>query len=187
MKENGFTLKQARSRQYPTETIMDADVIVHLANTPIQAESLLHSLEEGAGGIGLHVNADKMEYMYFNPKVDITTLNGGSLKSMGKFTYLRSSISSTGNETKMQLAKAWTAVDRLSIIWKSNLSDKIKCHFFQAAVVSILLYGCTTMLDSQCFGQYVLWPSWGIFCQTWEPTWNFEPLRALILLNRYKC
>ena len=28
--------------------------------------------------------------------------------------------------------------------WKSDLTDKMKCSFFQAAVVSILLYGCTT-------------------------------------------
>ena len=33
---------------------------------------------------------------------------------------------------------------KLSIIWKSNLTDKMKRSFFQAAVVSILLYGCTT-------------------------------------------
>ena len=35
-------------------------------------------------------------------------------------------------------------VYRLSIIWKSDLTEKMKCRFFQAAVVSILLYGCTT-------------------------------------------
>ena len=35
-------------------------------------------------------------------------------------------------------------IDRLSIIWKSDLTDKMKRSFFQAAVVSILLYGCTT-------------------------------------------
>ena len=40
----------------------------------------------------------------------------------------------------MRQAKAWT----LSIIWKSDVSDKIKRNFFQAAVVSILLDGCTT-------------------------------------------
>ena len=40
--------------------------------------------------------------------------------------------------------KAWTAIDSLLIIWKSDLTDKMKCSFFQAAVVSILLYGCTT-------------------------------------------
>ena len=32
----------------------------------------------------------------------------------------------------------------LSTIWKSDLTDKIKRSFFQAAVTSILLYGCTT-------------------------------------------
>ena len=35
-------------------------------------------------------------------------------------------------------------VYRLSIIWKSDLTDKMKRSFFQAAVISILLYGCTT-------------------------------------------
>ena len=45
-----------------------------------------------------------------------------------------------------QLTKAWTAINRLSIIWKSDLTDKIKRSFFQAAVVSILLYGCTTWM-----------------------------------------
>ena len=45
---------------------------------------------------------------------------------------------------RKRLTKAWTAIDRLSIIWKSDLTDKMKRSFFQAAVVSILLYGCTT-------------------------------------------
>ena len=44
----------------------------------------------------------------------------------------------------MGLTKAWTAINRLSIIWKSDLTDKMKHSFFQAAVTSILLYGCTT-------------------------------------------
>ena len=47
---------------------------------------------------------------------------------------------------KLQISniKTWTAIDRLSIIWKSDLTDKMKRSFFQAVVVSILLYGCTT-------------------------------------------
>ena len=44
----------------------------------------------------------------------------------------------------MRLTKAWTASDKLSIILKSELTDKMKRSFFQAAVLSILLYGCTT-------------------------------------------
>ena len=36
------------------------------------------------------------------------------------------------------------AIDRLLVIWKSDLTNEMKRSFFQAAVVSILLYGCTT-------------------------------------------
>ena len=45
LKENGFTVKKARSRRYPAETITDADNagdIALFANTLIQAKSLLH-------------------------------------------------------------------------------------------------------------------------------------------------
>ena len=115
-----------------------------LANTPNQAETLLHSLERAAAGIGLHVNAHKTEFMCFNQKGDISTLDGTSLRLVDKFTYLGSSISSTEKDIDTRLTKAWAAIDRLSIIWKSNLTDKMKRSFFQAAVVSILLYGCTT-------------------------------------------
>ena len=49
--KNGFTLKKkkAESRWYSAQTITDADYaddIVLLADTPTQAESLLHSLEQ---------------------------------------------------------------------------------------------------------------------------------------------
>ena len=75
---------------------------------------------------------------------DITTLDGTPLKLVDKFTYPGSSVSSTEKDIDMQLTKAWTAIDRLLIIWKSDLTDKMKRSFFQAAVISILLYGCTT-------------------------------------------
>ena len=70
--------------------------------------------------------------------------DGTSLKLVDKFTYLESSVSSTEKDIDTRLTKARTTIDRLSIIWKSDLTDKIKRSFFQAAVVSILLYGCTT-------------------------------------------
>ena len=63
---------------------------------------------------------------------------------MDKFNYLGSSVSSTETDINTWLAKAWTAIDRLSVIWKSDLADQMKHRFFQAAVVSMLLYGCTT-------------------------------------------
>ena len=44
-------------------------------------------------------------------------------------------------------------------LWKSDLTDKMKCSFFQAAVVSILLYGYTTWtrtkrLEKKLHGNY---------------------------------
>ena len=144
IKENGFELTKKRSRRYPAKTITDADYtddIALLANAPAQAETLLHSLERTAAGIGL--NANKTEYMCFNQTGDISTLNGSSLKLI-KFTYLGSSDSSTETEIDIRLTKAWTAIDRLSVIWKSDWTDKRKRSFFQAALVSIQLYRCTT-------------------------------------------
>ena len=136
MKENGFKLAKERSRRYPTQTITDADYVddtVLLANIPAQEETLLHSLEWAAGVIGLHVNADKMEYMCFNQRGNITTLKSGPLKLVDKFTYLGSSVSSTEKDINMRLAKAWTAINRLSIIWKSDVTYKVKCSFFPSS------------------------------------------------------
>ena len=74
-------------------------------------------------------------------------------------TYLGSSVSSTEKDIDTRLTKAWTAIDRLSIIWKSDLTDKMKRSFFQ--VVSILLYGCTTWtltkrLEKKLDGNYAM-------------------------------
>ena len=83
IKENGFKLTMERSRRYPAKTITDADYvndIALLANAPALAETLLHSLERAAAGIGLHVNAHKTEYMCFHLTGDLSTLNGSSLK-----------------------------------------------------------------------------------------------------------
>ena len=147
IKENCFELTKKRSRRYPAKTITDADYandMALLANKLNQAEILPHSLERAASGSGLHVNAHKTKYLCYNQTGDISTWDGTSLKLVDTFTYLGSSVSSTEKDIDTRLTKAWTAIDKLSIIWKSDLTDKMKHSFFQAAVVSILLYGCTT-------------------------------------------
>ena len=104
MKGNSFKLTKERSRRYPAQTITDADYandIALLANTPTQVETLLHSLERAVTGIGFHVNADKTEYMSFNQRGNISTLNSTSLKLVDKFTNLGSSISSTETDINM--------------------------------------------------------------------------------------
>ena len=66
------------------EVTGNADNIVILANISNQAETLLHSLEQAAASIGLHVNAHKTKYMCFNQTGDISTLDGSSLKLVDK-------------------------------------------------------------------------------------------------------
>ena len=53
MKDNSFKLAKERSRRCPAQTITYADYAgdrALLANTPVQDETLLHSLERAAGG-----------------------------------------------------------------------------------------------------------------------------------------
>ena len=123
MKDNGIKLTKERSRRHPAPTITDADDgddIALLANTLAQAKNLLHSMERATASIGLHVNAEKTEYMCFNQRGDISTHNGSSLKLVDKITYLWSSVSSTETDINTRLAKAW----------KSDLTDKMKRSFF---------------------------------------------------------
>ena len=90
------------------------------------------------------MNTHKTDYMCYNQTGDISKQDGTPHKLVDKFTYLGNSVSSTEKDIDTRLTKAWTAIDRLSIIWKSDLTEKMKRSFFQAVVVSILLYGCTT-------------------------------------------
>ena len=67
--------------------------------------------------------------MCFNQTGDISRRNGSSLKLVDKFTYLGNSVSSTKTDINTRLAKSWTAISRLSVIWKSDLTDKMKQFF----------------------------------------------------------
>ena len=142
MKENGFKWKKSRSKQYSKETIIDADYVDDL-NTPAQVKSLLPSLEQATRGIGLYENSDKTRFMCFNKDGAISSLNGKPLKFVDQFIYLSSNISSTESNVNICIGKVRTAIDRLLIIWKSDLSDKIKLEFFQTVAMSVQLYGST--------------------------------------------
>ena len=89
------------------------------------------------------------ELNIFNQRGDISALNGGSLKLVDKSAYHQINVSSTKNDINKRLAKAWSAINWLSVIWRTELNDKIIRSFFQAAVASILLYGCTTWMQSK--------------------------------------
>ena len=118
-------------------------------------------------------------------------LEGTPLKLVDKFTYLGSSISSTKKDIDTRLTKAWTAINRLSIIWKSDLTDKMKRSIFQAAVVSILLYGCTTRtltkrLEKKLDGNYtrILKKSWRQHATRHQLYGHLPPITKIIHVRR---
>ena len=83
-----------------------------------------------------------------------------------------SSVWSTEKDIDTRLTKAWTAINRLSIIWRSDLTDKMKRSFFQAAVTSILLNGCTAWtqtkrLEKKLDGNYTRM-LWAILSKSWQ-------------------
>ena len=125
-----------------------------------------------------HVNADKSEYVCFN---QISTLNDSSLKLVNKSTYLGSSVLSTEIDISMWLAKAWTAIDRLSFIWKSDLTGENKMQILQAAVVLILLYGCTTWTLTKHIldGNYT-----GMLPAILNNSWKKYPTKQLPLIRK---
>ena len=133
MKDNGFKLTKERSRRYPAQKITDADYANDIAifvNTPAQTKSLFHSVERAVAGKGYHFNANKTEYSCLMKDATFPHLIGTSLKLMDKFTYQGSSFSSTKKYINTRLAKACTAINRLSVLWKSDLTDKKKRSFF---------------------------------------------------------
>ena len=97
------------------------------------------------------------------------------LEKIFELLVLKYSVSSTEKDIDTRLTKAWTAIDRLSIIWKSDLTDKMKRGFFQAAVVSIQLYGCTTWtltkrLEKKLDGNYTR-----MLRATFNKSWRQHP------------
>ena len=107
-----------------------------------------------------------------NQTGDISTLNGSTLRLVDEFTYLKSSVPSTETDINRRLAKAWTAISRVPVIRKSGLTAKMKRSFFQAAIVSILLYGCTAwtltkQMEKRLDGNYTRM-LWAILYRSWR-------------------
>ena len=120
-----LTLKKARKRRYPAETNIDAvcvDEQLLLANTLARAESLL---VQAARGIGLYVNSDKIKFLCFNQDC-VISVNDNPLKLIDQFIYFGINISSTESNVNIRSGKTWIVTDKLSTIWKSDLSDRIK-------------------------------------------------------------
>ena len=118
---------------YDTDNADETDDLAFLKNPPVKAESLLYSLDQAAGGI--NVNANKTNFTCFKQE-DLSNFSGKLLKLVDR------SRPSATISTELMSTYSKRRLDRLVIIWKSDLSDKIKQYFFQ--VRAVVIYGYAT-------------------------------------------
>ena len=81
--------------------------------------------------------------MAINPSTfdDIFALDGGKLHKVDDFKYL-GSYTNTAHDVDGRKAQAWSALNLLTKIWRSSISEATKLKILKASVEPILLYGC---------------------------------------------
>ena len=144
-----FYLDRKRSRRHHPIVITDidfADDIALISKEIGQAQEMLTRVELEASKVGLHLNAKKTEVMKLNlpDSVGIHASDGSLIKETGNFKYLGGWLESSKKDFEVRKALAWSTCNKLTRIWKSNVSRKIKERLFVSTVESILLYGAET-------------------------------------------
>ena len=104
-------------------------IYIYIYTLPPRYLNLSTNCRDGSFSFKTHV----VLFYLCSPSVAWSRLCSLDLARTGVIT--RNATSSTSHQLKVMstyicLVKAWTAIDRLSIIWKSDLSDKIKRVFF---------------------------------------------------------
>ena len=90
----------------------------------LSAETLLYTLAQAAEDIGLDVIAHETEFINFKVKGAISFLSDKYLKLVNRLTYAGSNISSININVNMRIVSACNAIDSLSIIWLSDLTNR---------------------------------------------------------------
>ena len=157
-----FTLRKQQSRRYPAEMLTDAvfaDDLALLSDIIGNAEKVLNILEIAAASFGLHRNTTKTKFIAVNTEGTIIAQNGCDLEQVNDLNYLGSKISSLENDIQVRIGSAWSALNKLTPIWKSNSVVSIKREFFRATVESVLAHSSqgwtlTKSLENKLNGAY---------------------------------
>lgn len=131
-----------------------ADDIALLENDNERAQKQLDAHRHHASTVGLEINIKKTEQLRLNypdntqpfPPLQI---DGQPIAIVDEFKYLGSYMGSTDKDIHHRIAMAWAAFENLKKILASRTGKptvKIKLRLFNAACLSILLYGCETWI-----------------------------------------
>lgn len=95
----------------------------------------MHSVQKTVTEICLHINADKTEYMCLNQQSFTNFMSVKPLKWSFRSSILKVKVMGT-----LLLAYFRAATDKLSIVRKTGLPDKMKLDLFHTVVITFLLY-----------------------------------------------
>jgi hypothetical protein len=113
-----------------------------------EQQKQLNDLKAKASTTGLEINFKKTVQMRLNqPNKTISplTIDGQPVEIVDEFKYLDSYMSSSEKDINSRIGLAWVTFDKLKNIFKSRtgtVSNSTKFRLFNAACISILLYGC---------------------------------------------
>ncbi len=132
-----------------------ADDIALLENNRDRAQSQLDAQRREASTVGLEINASKTEQMCFNVPTDSAPpshllIDNETVKIVDDFKYLGSHMASTDKDISARIALAWVAFVKIrTILTSRKASIQLRMRFFNAACISILLYGCESWVLSE--------------------------------------
>ena len=127
-----------------------ADDAVLFTDNPDNWSHVLRSYEAAACTMGLHTNwsKTKVQNIGAGPAPDPVQMDGQTVESVTKFTYLGSDVDSDGYSTPeihRRIGMASSIMGQLDRIWKQqNLSLHTKLRVYSSLVLSVLLYGSET-------------------------------------------
>jgi len=155
--ELGVTLQPKQGSRCPAECLTDldfADDIALVSETITNAQALLQKLATTATTVGLIINQSKTKATIIGnkPTGEQISLKTGNIDTVDDFCYLGSRVAMSSRDINIRNSQAWTAINKLSIIWNApQLSHELKICIFRATVKAVLLYGsqCWTLTVAQ--------------------------------------
>jgi exonuclease III len=140
-----------RQPDYKVNDLNFADDVSLLENEAFKAQQQLDALQAKARTTGLEINVKKTEQMRLNqpegaPAPNLV-IDGEEIAIVEDFKYLGSYVKSTEHDIEVRIGLAWGAFAKLKTILRSPMTKlHRKIRIFQAACVSILLYGCESWI-----------------------------------------
>ena len=172
-----------------------ADDIVMLFDSSEKAQHMLNTVSGSILPFGMRFAPAKCKVLLQNCD-DYTdlSLSGEVLEVVSSFTYLGSCISNDGgvdSEIHARIGKARAAFSKLRHLWREKgVSERLKGRVYEAAVRTVLLYGCETwpvrtedLKRLQAFDHRCLRYIAGIH---WAHKVNNEEVRTRVLGNGVK-